>query len=207
MAHYAGITPARAGNSGRIPLLMTMLKDHPRVCGEQHVGLSRRLGRKGSPPRVRGTGEPGTDAEVVNRITPACAGNSLIGAGQAGQNGDHPRVCGEQGPIGSRGGSTTGSPPRVRGTACAGPGLALVWTITPACAGNRDPPFWLLVGSGDHPRVCGEQDAEGHGPGAGVGSPPRVRGTANEVTTSTATTRITPACAGNSVSMTNPQII
>ena len=38
----------------------------------------------------------------------------------------------------------------------------------------------------------------GRGAGKDGGSPPRVRGTANHVTTSTTTDRITPACAGNS---------
>ena len=46
--------------------------------------------------------------------------------------------------------------------------------------------------------MCGEQDAEGHGPGAGVGSPPRVRGTAPQTYTWPTWPGITPACAGNS---------
>ena len=50
--------------------------------------------------------------------------------------------------------------------------------------------------------MCGEQHAEGHGPGAGVGSPPRVRGTVSVFPFSRPAARITPACAGNSQSIT-----
>ena len=106
-------------------------------------------------------------------------------------------MCGEQRPPEQIEFKEVGSPPRVRGTACAGPGLALVWRITPACAGNSGGQLSFELPNPDHPRVCGEQqhgktEHEFH-----VGSPPRVRGTASDSNVIGEVFRITPACAGN----------
>ena len=107
-------------------------------------------------------------------------------------------MCGEQSRLELRTRFVLGSPPRVRGTVLA----RVLWMsskrITPACAGNSLYFDLLPRALQDHPRVCGEQFCVGVPTGKVIGSPPRVRGTANEVTTSTTTDRITPACAGNS---------
>ena len=94
----ARITPACAGNSASTEVFPKSAEDHPRVCGEQHMGLGRRLGGKGSPPRVRGTGQKRRDQEAEQRITPACAGNSRSIRLSWCCCQDHPRVCGEQVP-------------------------------------------------------------------------------------------------------------
>ena len=93
---------------------------------------------------------------------------------------DHPRVCGEKEYMMRPFTSTVGSPPRVRGKASP--------------TGQRLEPV------GDHPRVCGEKKRRWNALKRLVGSPPRVRGkdTWNNVTASNA--RITPACAGKSLS-------
>ena len=75
------ITPACAGNRKTRWRSAAGAKDHPRVCGEQRVVQSSRGERVGSPPRVRGTGPLLLKSELFPRITPACAGNSLCGAG------------------------------------------------------------------------------------------------------------------------------
>ena len=50
-----GIIPAHAGNTaGRIPMA-SILRDHPRACGEHLAGVVRILGEAGSSPRMRGT--------------------------------------------------------------------------------------------------------------------------------------------------------
>ena len=51
----AGITPACAGNSHKHDRRCAVKKDHPRVCGEQHLELLDFGLYTGSPPRVRGT--------------------------------------------------------------------------------------------------------------------------------------------------------
>ena len=71
-----GITPACAGNSRLGRRRAKPDQDHPRVCGEQG-GPSQRGGLLlGSPPRVRGTDHYEHTIDFVERITPACAGNS-----------------------------------------------------------------------------------------------------------------------------------
>ena len=84
--------------------------------------------------------------------------------------------------------------------------LATVWSkfrITPACAGKRPAQTSAGTRRRDHPRVCGEKH---HAPSrfpSRTGSPPRVRGKALHRTTGTASTGITPACAGKSRASTS----
>ena len=107
-------------------------------------------------------------------------------------------MCGEQKTSGGKAVDIEGSPPRVRGTveadrrSCPAPG------ITPACAGNRNHGFKILIGSGDHPRVCGEQSCATCCGVFPLGSPPRVRGTDSFSVGAHTHSGITPACAGNS---------
>ena len=133
-----GITPACAGNSICIGRNSGEGRDHPRVCGEQRIPPHQRQSDTGSPPRVRGTARTLLLAPKSWRITPACAGNSLLRCGSSAFARDHPRVCGEQRTKIFQRVIRAGSPPRVRGT-----GNTLVrpsgqGRITPACAGNRN---------------------------------------------------------------------
>ena len=48
------ITPACAGNTAQEAKAYSLLRDHPRVCGEYEVALLPQTRMKGSPPRVRG---------------------------------------------------------------------------------------------------------------------------------------------------------
>ena len=90
------ITPACAGNRDPKPLLSIPKRDHPRVCGEQK-GLKLKFhAPRGSPPRVRGTESGAGMTGQGNRITPACAGNSMNFFYTCNKFRDHPRVCGEQ---------------------------------------------------------------------------------------------------------------
>ena len=54
------------------------------------------------------------------------------------------------------------------------------------------------MGTKDHPRVCGEQVTTWAHICLHTGSPPRVRGTGSPPCTAQKSSRITPACAGNS---------
>ena len=74
-----------------------------------------------------------------------------------------------------------------------------VFRITPACAGNRVPGSPKTMSIRDHPRVCGEQQTRWAGCAAHRGSPPRVRGTGVDMKLKNINSRITPACAGNSI--------
>ena len=131
-----GITPACAGNSGVREINGIIVKDHPRVCGEQGDPPNEFIPKAGSPPRVRGTVNRQKIPERVRRITPACAGNSHLRSQQAAEEKDHPRVCGEQWVALAKVMAAVGSPPRVRGTVLRKGGVVPHGRITPACAGN-----------------------------------------------------------------------
>ena len=89
-----------------------------------------------------------------------------------------------------------GSPPRVRGKLIALDNFRWTLRITPARAGKTHE-----AGAGhhrpeDHPRACGENYNPISVYGAGIGSPPRVRGKPSGKTTLRDVPRITPARAG-----------
>ena len=74
------IIPACAGNSLTPSTADERLSDHPRVCGELHEAQVMTLREYGSSPRVRGTRMVGEAHNIVRRIIPACAGNSVFRA-------------------------------------------------------------------------------------------------------------------------------
>ena len=68
------ITPACAGKSNFLCIMIYLVWDHPRMCGEkarQGSGLYLILG---SPPHVRGKGRLSPTRICSKGITPACAG-------------------------------------------------------------------------------------------------------------------------------------
>ena len=157
--------------------MVTDTGDHPRVCGE-HAGFRHPLRRRrGSSPRVRGTLTVLHGRRVVERIIPACAGNTSRRRSASGRTWDHPRVCGEHIGIKTIPGHVIGSSPRVRGT--PGETFSMPWSlgIIPACAGNTFSLPVLVNLHWDHPRVCGEHGRLPVGWGRCKGSSPRVRGT------------------------------
>ena len=172
------ITPACAGR--RIPFLTLNFrgKDHPRVCGEKSFCVIPKSAILGSPPRVRGEEQKKSVTQRKKRITPACAGRSLLRAVAVSVREDHPRVCGEKVSYELKSGAVHGSPPRVRGEVASERLRRVGVGITPACAGRRVAERCDYRCSQDHPRVCGEKTFK-------LGSVE-------------ALSRITPACAGRS---------
>ena len=108
-------------------------------------------------------------------------------------------MCGEQSIASRKSYATIGSPPRVRGTASIPDFRHTRDRITPACAGNRPLPRKPSKFGQDHPRVCGEQNPSYGRLNLRAGSPPRVRGTVAARIPCRQSRRITPACAGNSL--------
>ena len=93
-----------------------------------------------------------------------------------------------------------GSPPHVRGKA-AQKNLNLdLYGITPACAGKSLSEHTSKSGTKDHPRMCGEKSVRFVKVFCKKGSPPHVRGKGANFTLYGCPERITPACAGKSVS-------
>ena len=91
----AGITPACAGKTLLILLKISLLGDHPRVCGKNELVQELVIGWPGSPPRVREKQIKLMEGILVRRITPACAGKTEVGSDFLAFVWDHPRVCGK----------------------------------------------------------------------------------------------------------------
>ena len=73
--------------------------------------------------------------------------------------------------------------------------------ITPACAGKTGGAAYGFNLWQDHPRVCGENTLkQGFGDHV-IGSPPRVRGKPAIFTIGSVYVRITPACAGKTLTI------
>ena len=92
---HARITPACAGKTPTGKLKPTVLTDHPRVCGENSTPGPLMSVSHGSPPRVRGKPHLPDESTAHWRITPACAGKTLLPPPGTRRMSDHPRVCGE----------------------------------------------------------------------------------------------------------------
>ena len=115
---------------------------------------------------------------ILDRITPACAGKRTSDMGTIVYVWDHPRVCGEKPDCFFLRKLLPGSPPRVRGKD----------RYRNRCSGC----FW------DHPRVCGEKLFTPISNRNFRGSPPRVRGKEAFAASVAVNFGITLACAGKS---------
>ena len=173
---FCGITPAYAGKSESYGLPALPRWDHPRVCGEEAYCFVVCRCSVGSPPRMRGRGPPPHDQLGRAGITPAYAGKSRTQAACVSMTRDHPRVCGEEVHKVARLRVIQGSPPRMRGRVLCHRVRAGRIGITPAYAGKRPAAWAGAWRTGDHPRVCGEEDTAGSLDAVRVGSPPRMRG-------------------------------
>ena len=105
-------------------------------------------------------------------------------------------MCGEKSHRLSSVLTAPGSPPRVRGKASGSWKCFCAMGITPACAGKRTQYFPACSCIWDHPRVCGEKSFGDVVALDAIGSPPRVRGKVAICPACSASSGITPACAG-----------
>ena len=137
-----GITPACAGKTSLRLLRTILLRDHPRMRGEDDRRRARRRRDLGSPPHARGRrGEPG-EIEASVRITPACAGKTSACSRCQPWRRDHPRMRGEDLVMLFRMILTPGSPPHARGRQRSSRSRQGTGRITPACAGKTTRNAW-----------------------------------------------------------------
>ena len=176
--HHGRITPAYAGKRDSIPQQSSLRRDHPRVCGEKPRIFFMSIRSAGSPPRMRGKGQPLYIVVSESGITPACAGKSLVRELLLIVSRDHPRVCGEKFRAYAKIWNEWGSPPRMRGKGTQFLSNLRCVGITPACAGKSVAITCRAWYPRDHPRVCGEKEAGALSEVYETGSPPRVRGKA-----------------------------
>ena len=194
-----GITPACAGNSSIMTTMSWTQRDHPRLRGEQRPPYALAPKQAGSPPLARGTASWLSLNTPFGRITPACAGNRRQARRELKNEGDHPRLRGEQPSRAGQHRRRDGSPPLARGTVIFHLFTSSTIRITPACAGNRLQPLSVMNKVKDHPRLRGEQRCCRSAKLSNLGSPPLARGTVRNNSRVILTFRITPACAGNRI--------
>ena len=156
-----GIIPACAGSTSLSVRVVSVRRDHPRMCGEHYVHRPQLDWDVGSSPHVRGARCFATVFLDGFGIIPACAGSTCPSRPSAATAGDHPRMCGEHRICCQSCKISTGSSPHVRGARQSRSLINLSLGIIPACAGStrillhKDDPVW------DHPRMCGEHARHG----------------------------------------------
>ena len=192
-----GITPACAGNTYAFIPLYGVCRDHPRLRGEYYQNMVNFQSRLGSPPLARGILCDNAHINKVDRITPACAGNTASGRTARIPYLDHPRLRGEYGDMSCNPQVVMGSPPLARGILNCHLQIFLINGITPACAGNTWQGDKVQPTTKDHPRLRGEYINRGKIFSDGLGSPPLARGIPWCQIRRHFMTGITPACAGN----------
>ena len=124
--------------------------------GEDGLTTWRRSRRSGSPPHARGRPFLSAHAAGHSRITPACAGKTIVADGWSMGEPDHPRMRGEDCRGRRRRMVAAGSPPHARGRLEDWVGKAIEGRITPACAGKTRQGICKTPLSPDHPRMRGE---------------------------------------------------
>ena len=130
------ITPAYAGKRFDTYKVGTVVKDHPRLCGEKLSGKFVIICLTGSPPPMRGKVWCSLFVFYLFRITPAYAGKSVQRSKYFNSIRDHPRLCGEKMMIWTKLITGTGSPPPMRGKVLQQSVQKPHSGITPAYAGK-----------------------------------------------------------------------
>ena len=90
-----GITPAYAGNTSCLFLVLSPVRDHPRLRGDYIFALWKLLGQQGSPPLARGIHIDTVRQVAGGGVTPAYAGNTVPALDHCTLIQDHPRLRGE----------------------------------------------------------------------------------------------------------------
>ncbi len=147
---------------------------------------------------MRGQAKKVQCVETGTRITPADAGTSVRAIRVRMYVRDHPRGCGDKMVVLSASDGVMGSPPRMRGQVKETGAPQGYLRITPADAGTSGDFGWVPRANGDHPRGCGDKKARGEVAPLMRGSPPRMRGQAQQVLCRCLHLGITPADAGTS---------
>ena len=153
--------------------------DHPRLRGEHTQCYFNAQHCVGSPPPTRGTLFFFMPIQLKFRITPAYAGNTILGEILCRQVRDHPRLRGEH--------------------VARQDSLIKETGITPAYAGNTAIINIHIIVFQDHPRLRGEHLDFFRYVIKHIGSPPPTRGTLIITVYIQRQARITPAYAGNTL--------
>ena len=139
------ITPACAGTTQTLKVTVGLVWDHPRLCGDYYIAKPIVDNPLGSPPLVRGLLNSIGGSVKLIRITPACAGTTVICVTKLIDIKDHPRLCGDYEFRAVQEAMTQGSPPLVRGLLFKHGSKVQPLRITPACAGTTIKTIYAVV--------------------------------------------------------------
>ena len=95
VAAHAGLIPAHAGKTRRRGQPAGLVRAHPRSRGENRTLSTRPVGEVGSSPLTRGKRRECWELNQLDRLIPAHAGKTLLGALIGPVGGAHPRSRGE----------------------------------------------------------------------------------------------------------------
>ena len=176
MQEVEGIIPADAGSTNFGVFGLDGVQDHPSGCGEHATQPSVRKTVEGSSPRMRGAHLLFRRLILCVGIIPADAGSTAHGRCERRDEQDHPRGCGEHGPVMIHMTPGYGSSPRMRGARDSKTALAQSVGIIPADAGSTSSHHPGSPAHADHPRGCGEHSVFQMRGLPSRGSSPRMRG-------------------------------
>ena len=170
------ITPAYAGTTSSQTIMVRINRDHPRIRGDNFIGIVCQSLLEGSPPHTRGQQHIQNFMNKISRITPAYAGTTYRKGYQDGRNQDHPRIRGDNpvklliSPL------ERGSPPHTRGQPIERDIRMEEIRITPAYAGTTESREVSKAFEEDHPRIRGDNAYVATFSEYSLGSPPHTRG-------------------------------
>ena len=174
--------PACAGNTSSSSSWCLAMTVHPRMRGEHQCLQSSDDPDSGSSPHARGTPKQHALNTLDYRFIPACAGNTRHRASTCRTSSVHPRMRGEHRIGSERVVPVVGSSPHARGTRV---GLGYRHVLPPV-----------------HPRMRGEHSLCDGPMQPCAGSSPHARGTPQPPLATFGVERFIPACAGNTVDVT-----
>ena len=172
----AGVIPARAGTTRRLPCIPWRRRGHPRSCGDHPFTPRFSIPQTGSSPLVRGPRIQPPDVSLVEGVIPARAGTTSPTCRSSRHRWGHPRSCGDHLQWSGIPAHLTGSSPLVRGPLREDGSVHGLIGVIPARAGTT-----LTGGSHGrpgrgHPRSCGDHPRSTAESARAAGSSPLVRG-------------------------------
>ncbi len=145
---------------------------------------------------MRGLPHKKTQKLMELRITPACAGTTILDIIKTNRLWDHPCMCGDYHIKRRLFTVALGSPLHVRGLRIKLQDITMDAGITPACAGTTTTRTYDTALSEDHPCMCGDYHIRSNKAVKIRGSPLHVRGLREPRHKFMVLFGITPACAG-----------
>ena len=149
--------PTHVGNGHSLMIHPRVLLVHPHACGERNCGRWTKKTRRGSSPRMWGTGKWSLPIFDPIRFIPTHVGNGGVGSFQPAVVAVHPHACGERLANPAKHLLITGSSPRMWGTGNKNRTQSQTIRFIPTHVGNGRGSVVDTPPSSVHPHACGER--------------------------------------------------